>query len=379
MSLFKKLLILIIIIIFLYIVWQLIILHINLKKHFQLPIVENFKEGLSISSLFSSDQQSELNNMKSDIDIKLSSIIDNNKTKLTIKDFCIKSSYNTAVSGNYVSTDTLIYVINRGVRYLDFEVFYLDVSLNKSTIKEPVVSYTTDPTYVQLNTINFILLSDVLTKSVQNAFSSKSSTFKNFNDPLIINLRIKSNDKNVYSSVAKCIDNTIKQKLYSKKINKDTTLDKIMGKVIISFDINNYLYYDDYQKKSCSNNNNINSKDDCNNLLSKYINIENGGKDMNLLLYSYLIPKKTFIPNRDGTTNIDNIYVANPDSNYLKISKNNPDFGDWLLKYGCPIIPFQFHLNDSTLQDYEQFFNDNNSAFVPLADSITYFKKKISL
>ena len=394
MLIIKKILLLITFLILSYVVFQLIIIRINLKKQFNEELTENFQEGFSLSSMFSSDQQSELINMTSNNKILIQNMNQTN-SNLTIKDFCIKSSYNTAVSGNYVSTNAINYVISRGVRYIDFEIFYLDINnLNnnsKSPYFEPVVGFSSDPTFVQMNTFNVISLNDALLIVAQSGFSTTSPNYK---DPLIINLRIKSNNQHVYSSVAKCIDKTIYSKLYvdpnkiivvssdlsgssvtsvtrniASKINKNTKIGDLLGKIIISFDITTFP---NYEKSECDKKNVDNN---CSYLLSNYINIENGGSDMTLSLYNYLSQKPTININKDGSTNIDNIYVAIPDSNYLKKNNINPNYGDWLLKYGYPIIPYQFYLNDSTLYDYEKFFNDNKSAFVPLADSITYFKR----
>lgn len=390
MLIIKKILLLLVFIIFLYVLWQLIILRINLKKELNKPLTENFQEGLSLSSssLFSSNEKNELSTMTSTFPILIKNM---NKTKnLKLRDYCIKSSYNTAVSGNYVSTDTISYIISRGVRYLDFEIFYIDLNvLNNNNISsianyEPVVGYSTDSTYVQLNTLNIILLQDALTTAISKAFISSTP---NNQDPLIINLRIKSNNQDVYSSVAKCIDNNIYSNLYvdpndsyvindgekantrnvAKKITKDTRIFDIMGSLIISLDI---TYFPNYENAICE----IKSDNTCKYLLHNYINIENGGSDMILSIYDYLINKTTIVPNKDGTTNIDNIYVAVPNP---KLNNSNPSFGDLLLKFGYPIIPYQFYLFDSELEDYEKFFNDNKSAFVPLADSITYFKRNI--
>jgi hypothetical protein len=396
MSIIKKCILLITFIIFLYVIWQLIILRINFKKEMNQSTIENFQEGLSLSTMFSSDQQKELTKMSSTTSITIKNMNETNNY-LTLKDFCIKSSYNTALSGKYVSKDAISYVINRGVRYVDFEIFYLDVnSLNNITSKgvdfQPVVGYSTDPTLVQLNTLNVILLSDALSSCLN--ISNNSSNSK---DPFIINLRIKSNNQEVYSSVAKCIDNTLYPNLYTDpnntnliatdmngksitrnvaiKITGDTVISDIMGKIIISLDT---TYFPNYENAICDLSLNVSNV--CKYSLSNYVNIENGSQSMYLSFYSYLIEKSTIIINKDGSTNIDNFYVAIPDSNYLNKNKNkNPNFGDWLLKFGIPVIPLQFYFNDSALEDYEIFFNDNKSAFVPLADSITYFKKKISL
>ena len=46
-------------------------------------------------------------------------------TNMPLHEYCIKSSYNSACSGDYVSANMVKEVIKRGCRFLDFEVFYI--------------------------------------------------------------------------------------------------------------------------------------------------------------------------------------------------------------------------------------------------------------
>jgi hypothetical protein len=39
------------------------------------------------------------------------------------------------------------------------------------------------------------------------------------------------------------------------------------------------------------------------------------------------------------------------------------------------MVPFCFYKKDIQLEKYEEFFNENRSAFVPLGVAIAYFKK----
>ena len=71
---------------------------------------------------------------------------------LPLREYCIKSSYNTALSGKYVSTDMIKYVLTRGCRFLDFEIFYVD--------NGPCVAYSVDPTFVTVTSKNTIKLSE---------------------------------------------------------------------------------------------------------------------------------------------------------------------------------------------------------------------------
>jgi hypothetical protein len=378
MTIIKKLLLLFTLFIFFFILWRLLIIRINLKKEFN-------KESFSVLNMFSSSQDKEMNNNISPL-TKLT-INDANKgiLDLPLKELCIKASYNSANSGSYISLNMLQYVINRGVRYLDFEVFFIQSDNAKKTMK-PVVATSTDPDFIAFSSENNLLLDDVLSYAVSNAFSSPCP---NMNDPLFINLRIKSNNRDVYKAVAASIDSTIKQKIYSDPnniiftdasigdiankaitITKDTKFSDIKGSVIISIDktlFPNYTNFTncDIGKQKCYD-------------LTNYTNIECGSENMNLTLYSLISPQKLLQINDDNrTTNVKTITVVNPDSTFLINKANtNPKYSDFIIKYGCQIVPYRFYQNDSSLEDYEKFFNIHNSAFVPLASAISYYVKQ---
>ena len=408
MSLIKKLLIFVTLILFIVILWRLIIIRINLNS------TEGFSTGQSskctgsssiISSITSSAKDTELCKIENSTKVTIQS--NNNKGNpnimLPLKEFCIKASYNSANSGNYISTDTLQYIINRGVRYLDFEVFYLQDTDSKTKsgtttetpIFKPVVACSVDPYFALLTTENTVLLDNILTAAVSNAFSA---TCPNYHDPLFINLRIKSNDPDIYQAVAASIDHTIKDKIYVDKqsrniltniktnsiikkaavVTKDTPLSNIMGKIIISIDKTIFPNYKNHT--SCET-----KTDYCYDLIN-YTNIEQGSENMNSLLYKYMSPTNTIqIKDDNKTTNVKTMVVANPDNDFLSGAlsfnspikpPNNPDYGDMLLRYSSQIVPYRFYHNDSALADYEGFFNKNNSAFVPLSVAISYFKNQ---
>jgi len=122
-----------------------------------------------------------------------------------LKEYVIKGSYNSAITGNYVSNEMVKYVITRGCRYLDLEVLYID--------EKPYVTYTTDNNYEIINTDNKILLDNILTTIVSTAFTQPTP---NYDDPLFIHFRLKSNNNDIYKSVAKSIDSALRGKLYKK-------------------------------------------------------------------------------------------------------------------------------------------------------------------
>jgi hypothetical protein len=367
MKFIKKILISVVVLIFVYVIWRL------LKNRVEIKNKENLSENFSI---FSSSSSNEIDNLKGSEIIKIESCKEN-FSDLPLREYCIKASYNSALSGNYVNLDMITYVLKRGCRFLDFEIFYIGETKTDNTMRyTPRVAYSTDNTYTTINSENSILLDNVLTTVINSAFSSPTPNIK---DPLFINLRVKSNNKDIYKAVAASIDNTIRQKLYvdtsssqtpypAIPITRDTLLSDIMGKIIICFD----KTIDRNYKDSI----NCNPSDSTCYDLTDYINIETGSEDLNLLRYSEVMDQCSIpidIKNNDLNTNVKTMKFVIP--NIKNDNSKNPSISDFVLKHSVQIPAYRFYKKDNGLQEYEEFFNDNHTAFVPLAIAIPYLKK----
>jgi hypothetical protein len=363
MKFYKKILITIIIIIFLYILWRLLIKRAGILKE------EHF-------TVIGSKNDNELSGLKDNLINMQIQGINTKYGDMPLREYCMKGSYNTAFTGNYINLDMIQYVVNRGCRFLDFEVFYI----KENNLYIPKVGYTTDTTFTTLESENSILLDNILSSVVSSAFSPPCP---NYQDPLFINLRIKSKNTDVYKAVAKSIDSTIRHKLYldksssqtpypAKKITNKTTLNNVMGKVIIVIDKTIIRDYRDYT--TCDTN------DDTCYDLKDYTNIESGSEEMNLMRYSDVMNQCIFpvnIKNDNLSTTIKTMKLTVPD---LKNARtNNPVLSDFILSYGCQIVPYRFYKKDEQLENYEVFFNDNKTAFVPFAVAISYFQKKLDV
>jgi hypothetical protein len=255
------------------------------------------------------------------------------------------------------------YLLGRGCRFLDFEVFSID--------NAPVVAYTTDSNFDTIDTDNSILLDTVLSTAVSNAFSQTSP---NAGDPLFIHLRIKSNDPNIYHATAKSVDFALKSKLYNKKVSKKTVLSEIMGKVVLIVDKTINRKYKDLSVCSPKEN-------QCYNL-SKYANMESGSETLFLQRYSEILNQCTAQPqildkcegpHTDACTNITNMRVVIPDLNYK--NTQNPEYMPFIHNYGCQMVAYRFYSLDAGLKNYETLFDDNKLAIVPLAYAIRYIKE----
>ena len=321
------------------------------NKKCKIDACDGVEEGFTNSP---SSELSSLNNKG--IPVNVSSTNKDNSNEL-LKDYVVKGSYNSAVTGDYVNVDMIKYVIERGCRFVDFEVFLID--------NKPKVTYSVDKTYQTYETENSILLDNALTSVVSSAFSRPSP---NYEDPIFIQLRVKSKDNSIYKMIAKSVDYSLKNKLYNKKVDSNTKLSDIMGKVVLVFDKSLNTNY--AEQSQCT-------KDDkyCNDL-NRYINIESGTTSMYSNTFAEVLAENTYpLAIKDGCdlcTNVDKYRIALP-SKRMKNEKN-PELKDLVLGHVIQVNLFRFYLKGEELNEYEEFFNNFQSSFVPLASVIQYYK-----
>lgn len=172
--------------------------------------------------------------------------LSNKSLKLT--DFFIKGSYNSAYNGKEMSKDMLLYVLHRGYRFLDFEVYYHALSGDSANgIKRAVVSV--DDGYSNATT-NISLL-DVLDTINMNAFSN----VPNKNDPIFIQIRPiynlpkpedspddkskKIGENTQLNTLIETALNVFTSYKYSGSVTGQTPIKKLFQKVVIIMDDSN--------------------------------------------------------------------------------------------------------------------------------------------
>ena len=285
---------------------------------------------------------------------------------LPLKEYCIKSSYNSAISGKYVSNDMIKLVISRGCRFIDLEILIVD--------NTPVVSHTIDKNYTSRETENTIALDSILTTIATNAFVASNP---NPNDPLFIHLRVKSNDMKSLQYIAASIDSTLAKtrKLYKNDISESITLNDIMGKIVIIVDNSNIYNYNKLTK--CT-------KDDTNCYdLSNYINSKSNNQFFNKKKIIDIVESTQVTPsfNDAGISDVKKINIGLPDTTantgLFSFSNNieNPNIRDLVHKFGIQIVGFKFHLLDNNLIEQEEFFNIFKSAIVPFKRAMPYLNR----
>ena len=156
-----------------------------------------------------------------------------------IGDFYIKTAYNCCCAGNFkndfVDICALENCIKQGVRCLDFEIYSVD--------NEPVVAASSVDDDTIKETYNSVNFGDAMTTVANMAFDVPT----NKNDPLIINLRIMSNNEEIYNKIAKILNDTLKKhklpacNAYNNrgKNGADIPIGSLTKKVLIMADFKN--------------------------------------------------------------------------------------------------------------------------------------------
>lgn len=158
-------------------------------------------------------------------------------------DYYIKTAYNCCSGGSYkndfVDICNLKSVLKQGVRCLDFEIYSIG--------DKPVVATSTIDDFYVKETFNSVFFKEVMKTLKNYAFSN--STAPNPTDPIILHLRIMSNNQKMYSNLAhifKSYENFLLGKDYSfenygKNIGSSPIL-SLLGKIVVVVDRNNTAF-----------------------------------------------------------------------------------------------------------------------------------------
>jgi hypothetical protein len=130
----------------------------------------------------------------------------NTLSKKCLTDFYIKTAYNCcSVNENFVNKCALLYTIKENCRCLDFEIH--------DSGGKPVVGTSLKDNNIGMDSFNSIKLEEVFLILSKAPFNSEVCQCNN--DPLIVNLRIKSTLSYIYDIVAYVISQTLSSRLLS--------------------------------------------------------------------------------------------------------------------------------------------------------------------
>lgn len=266
--------------------------------------------------------------------------ISNEQFTHNLRDYYIKTAYNCCSAGtiknDFVNVCALKNCIKQGVRCLDFEIYSVD--------NTPVISVSSQNAFDVKETYNSVSFANAMSIIADYAFSG--STCPNPGDPLLIHLRIMSNNKPIYDIMANTLHSTLSRRLLGKKFSYENngknlsqmSLKNAMGKVIIMIDKTNPLFSET--------------------LLNEYVNIASNSVFMRALRFHDV----KYTPDMQELIefNKKNMSIVLPD---LSTSIKNPS-STLSLNYGCQMVALSLQSYDPSLEYYNEMFDSAGSAFV---------------
>ena len=361
MNFLRKLLVLIVIIIFSFIFYRLI-------KQRQLIITNIANSKITTEGMMSEDNPlySKITNEINKVSIvdkpesknKYNSLVNN--TSLPINQFIIKGSANSAFSGNYISSEMVTYVLSRGCRFLDFQVFYLPTDESSDPSYDSYVGFSKNITsYNSTDSKNTMKWSDILTDTINSAFTtftSKKYKTTNIIDPLFIQIRMNTDQPDVlYKNIQTNIETVLSlysfDIFYKKPVTGNTNIQNILSNVIFIFD---------YEPNTGR---------------GKYHNMTSNTTDIMRTFYSEINPSK-YVANppkqlTSTTTNINTFNILMPDDNIYSI-QSNPNICSSIKNYGIQVNMMQYYINDMNLLKCEDLFQSYSAGIIPMTNSLSY-------
>jgi hypothetical protein len=327
MHLVKKFLILVIVLLAFFIIYNLL----KSRQTIKINYIKEMKEGFGESTGVSMTPLPE------------------KYLSLPIREFIVKSSYNSAINDrNFATKEQIRHVLERGCRLIDFEIY------TRNNIE--FVSYSEDTQYQSMDTENEessrLTLGDAFNTVVGYAFTAPSPSPM---DPLFVSLRIKDNETETYSRIANLIDYAFKNKLYKGSVTSKTKLEELMGKVIIVLDTTSSSKYKSLVRCPESS--------PC---FSNYVNIEAGSIHLPLYTYGNLetLPQKPVMTSNKLETDIKTFMMITPAQ---MDQLNSPSPANIIAKVYPQFLLYKFYKPGKELQEYEDIFNSNQTALVPVS------------
>ena len=264
------------------------------------------------------------------------------------RDYYIKTDYNCCSGGSYkndfVEICVLKNLLKQGVRGLDFEIYSID--------DNPVVATSTVENYHIKETYNYIDFMDVMNLIRDYAFATATSP--NSGDPIIIHLRIKSTNQNMYKNFAKLLekfDSLLLGKDYSYE-NQGRNLGEVklldfVGKIVIIVDRSNISFLE------CQE-------------FYEYVNMTSNSIFMRALHYYDI----AYSPDMNELIEYNKrcMTLGMPDKG---TSPDNPS-GIVLRETGTQMLAMRYQLFDTNLEESDMFFDFAGYAFVLKPEKLRY-------
>lgn len=262
--------------------------------------------------------------------------------------YYVKTAYNCCSGGSYkndyVNVCNLKSVLKQGARCLDFEIYSVD--------GHPVVSTSTADNYYVKETYNYLKFADAMSIIQLYAFGDGAP---NKLDPIILHLRFKSNNPEMYKALAKVFQSyttLMLGKEYSYMNHEQNLglvrLSELKSKIVLIVDESNKSYDDNLE-------------------LNEYINAtSNSG---NIRSYPYFGVKN--VPDIDELSNFNKgsfMSIVLPDAG---VNPPNPS-ADYARELGCQFVAMRYQYVDNFLLSDINFFDNNGYAFVRKLGNMRY-------
>lgn len=288
--------------------------------------------------------------------------------RFLLRDYYVMASHNSCCGGNsvkdFVDMIPLKQVIKQGARFLDFEIYSKDGN--------PIVAAGPDSTpngkYCIKGTYNSLPFKQVMANVKMSAFSGQLSP--NPDDPLFLNFRIKTNNSNIYGTMAnvmrKSFSGSFLHNRYSyegrnirsgRDVIPNIPLLNLRRKVIV-------IVHDD--------NSNYRGTP-----FHEFVNISGAGKD------GTGMPFAVFKGDFDVRNSHDTKSMTDKNKKFLGFSY--PDFSKVASNpaapmhhsFGFQFVSMNFPILDEKMRYYLNFFSKKGTAFVLKPDHLRYFERKI--
>ena len=289
-----------------------------------------------------------MSNAYGELNGKIKSIDDSELFNYAFRDYYIKSAYNCCSGGSYkndfVDTCNLKNLLKQGVRGLDFEIFSID--------DKPVIATSTSDSYYVKETFNYVYFGDAMNIIRDYAFAT--STAPNALDPIIIHLRIKSTNQDMYKNFAtllKSYENILLSKDYGFEYYGQNfgTVDirKLSGKVVFIVERSNTTFLEVPE-------------------FYEFVNMTSNSVFMRALHYYDI----KYTPDLQELIqfNKQNITIGMPDKG---ASPDNPS-SIVMRECGCQLLAMRYQLMDTEVDENNIFFDENGYAFVLKPERLRY-------
>jgi len=326
-------------------------------------------------------------------------------TNLPLKEYCVKSSFNSAYDGTDVSKDAIVQRIKEGYRFIDLNVF--------SASGDVYVGFSPDNSPALIS--NKLLLIDALDAIATNALSTSTVFDSCMNNvaayPVFIHLRVyrpPGSIVDIISNIASVINGppagpgqpSASPPAYSvnylrnddgtpTQIDSCTPLSNLMGKMIFSMDILNILEI--YAPSTYQNA--VTVPPDTITAMQSFANVLTGGSTFPAF-YRYTDESLIYRTNTLGVgdssiggskkTNVKYMYIAfpHPDDVSKSATPSNPnatgvvqpDAKGMILNRSIQFTPLRVYLADTNLNAYIKIFDGAGTPFVPMSYLITHLK-----